>query len=629
MNLRHVKLLKEDDKTWHVHNVRTGDRFHVAKNGLSDGLTRQIAQHFAEGGEVEGDSPQASPDEQAFMAAAELPGKTGQEMRGRIGDALQAQRTRGPGLLRSLGQDLEAGTAPFTDPIANIIKAKEGERGEALNREAGNALSDFGRDLSAGSGGVGNLLQNPFQSAIQAGEEKNSARGLVSNAVGPNGLPTVPPGAGGGQPGATAAPAPGQPTPGQPQPPSQPGAGGGMGGMSAFDKAIRESGKAESESIDKRTDIASKMAAEHLKLQQDYQKQQADTSAHWEELAKKNLADIDKTQKELASGNIDPHHWWNTRNTGQKIATTIGMILGGIGQAFGGGPNATLQMVNKAIDQDIDAQKANLGKKQSLLSGYLSQGHSIQQAENLVRAHQLAAVTGQMEMVASKYGGPQAQAIAQAMKAQIGKGVYEETMKAHMLGGQAALQGLQIQATKQNMALQTQQMKLLGATLGGGQVDPRAIALLPKEVQEKLVNMPDGSYATAKTPKDAEDVRTTQEATDVLTKKLQRYGQLLQANPHGISSALTPKEFQEAKSLRNSMLTDLNGLSGLKRFTHEENEIFQGRIPDITNFKFRSAGDVAAIQELDKEIREKVGASNRSFLNLPTPKGTKSQERYP
>jgi hypothetical protein len=57
------------------------------------------------------------------------------------------------------------------------------------------------------------------------------------------------------------------------------------------------------------------------------------------------------------------------RASASKAMAGIGMILSGIGAGLTHGPNLAAQFITKQIDQDIDAQKANLGKKENLL-GY-------------------------------------------------------------------------------------------------------------------------------------------------------------------------------------------------------------------------------------------------------------------
>lgn len=70
----------------------------------------------------------------------------------------------------------------------------------------------------------------------------------------------------------------------------------------------------------------------------------------------------------LEQGKIDPNHYWQTGEH-SKNAAAIGGILSGIGQIFGQGRiqnNGALDALNRGIDRDIDAQKANQGTNLTL-----------------------------------------------------------------------------------------------------------------------------------------------------------------------------------------------------------------------------------------------------------------------
>lgn len=102
-----------------------------------------------------------------------------------------------------------------------------------------------------------------------------------------------------------------------------------------------------------------------------------DTKKHIDDLAimSANLDNIigvnnGNSKKELDRINAtkeDPNHYWNSKSTGGKIAAGIGIILGGLGQGLAmWGPhgnkqatNVALDQIDKAIHDDIDAQKAN------------------------------------------------------------------------------------------------------------------------------------------------------------------------------------------------------------------------------------------------------------------------------
>ncbi|MGD0331148.1 MAG: hypothetical protein ABSB40_12035 [Nitrososphaeria archaeon] len=73
-------------------------------------------------------------------------------------------------------------------------------------------------------------------------------------------------------------------------------------------------------------------------------------------------AELRKKIATVQAQQIDPDHWWNQKSTGSKIAAGIGIILGGAGAGLQrrGGENPAMQVINRAVDQDIDAQKTNI-----------------------------------------------------------------------------------------------------------------------------------------------------------------------------------------------------------------------------------------------------------------------------
>lgn len=117
-----------------------------------------------------------------------------------------------------------------------------------------------------------------------------------------------------------------------------------------------------------------------------------------------------QTWKEVSEGKIKP--FWEGKSTGQMISGVIGIILGGIGSGLTGGPNSAILMLNKAIDQDLEVQKQNLGKKQSLLSENLRSQGSLISAMNSTRLQMQAMHQGQLTKMAQESGNPVIQARA-------------------------------------------------------------------------------------------------------------------------------------------------------------------------------------------------------------------------
>lgn len=104
---------------------------------------------------------------------------------------------------------------------------------------------------------------------------------------------------------------------------------------------------------------------------------------------------------QVASGQIDPNHWWDSKSTGSKIFTAIGMILTGAGSQAG-------QSIDDAINRDIDAQKSNLNNKQTLLGKYMDMYKSLPEAEAAARLTMHAATEGLINQQAAKLGSQNA-----------------------------------------------------------------------------------------------------------------------------------------------------------------------------------------------------------------------------
>ena len=72
-----------------------------------------------------------------------------------------------------------------------------------------------------------------------------------------------------------------------------------------------------------------------------------------------DMAAIQRQQDALANINttVDPNRYFASMSTGGKIATALGLVLGGIG-AGNDGVNRAVGVIDNAINRDVEAQKA-------------------------------------------------------------------------------------------------------------------------------------------------------------------------------------------------------------------------------------------------------------------------------
>lgn len=110
--------------------------------------------------------------------------------------------------------------------------------------------------------------------------------------------------------------------------------------------------------------------------------------------------------QDLKSGHIDPNHYWNDKTTGGKVASAIGLILGGIGGGLLGQENPALRFLNAQIDRDIESQKADLGRKESVYSANLKMLGNAQDAENMSRAFYKDLYANKIEEAMTKSQSP-------------------------------------------------------------------------------------------------------------------------------------------------------------------------------------------------------------------------------
>lgn len=106
---------------------------------------------------------------------------------------------------------------------------------------------------------------------------------------------------------------------------------------------------------------------------------------------------------------VNPDHYWSSQTVPAKIAAGLGMILGGLGAAATGGHNMAMDVINKAIDRDMEAQKSGQEKAMNLWKMNREATQDELQANLMTRNQLLTAVEAKTKMFAASMGGPEAQ----------------------------------------------------------------------------------------------------------------------------------------------------------------------------------------------------------------------------
>ena len=143
--------------------------------------------------------------------------------------------------------------------------------------------------------------------------------------------------------------------------------------------------------------VAAESKAGLLSAQQDMQAnaaRRADLMAQ----TKQSQAKIQSKLDELEAQGVDPNHYWREQSTGSKIAAGILVGFGGFAQGMNahlGGHNAALDIINGAIERDVDAQKTNLQQHLGILGKRMeATSEGFQQQDALLKAEQDSIATG-------------------------------------------------------------------------------------------------------------------------------------------------------------------------------------------------------------------------------------------
>lgn len=154
--------------------------------------------------------------------------------------------------------------------------------------------------------------------------------------------------------GGIAAQQPQQPQSQQPQQP-QPGSYGA--GVQESEAGIKGQSAAESEGAKAQAQIMKDQAGAVNQLMIDHK-------------AKVNEIETERKamMQDYLNGHIEPNRFMGKQDTMGKLMTGVGLALGGLGSGLTGGPNQALEFLNRQIDRDIESQRADLGKRQTLLS---------------------------------------------------------------------------------------------------------------------------------------------------------------------------------------------------------------------------------------------------------------------
>jgi hypothetical protein len=254
-----------------------------------------------------------------------------------------------------------------------------------------------------------------------------------------------------------------------------------------------------------------------------------------------------------------------------------------------GQPNQAIALMNKFIDNDIDAQKANLGKESTLYSMALKKYGNVQAADAYAKLYATNTLQTQLQMSAARSGSDQAKAQAQMLSGQL------EAQKAPLMN-QIALLNTQARGTG-----------MTGSGQGGLAPQEAASLFLQKpEMQAKHVNV-NGRIYFAGDAGEAKELRKSEGEYKGVVDNLKQLEDMAKTGTN-----LSPEQRAIAKSLMARVSTGLVSINGFNRFTDMDDKTMREMFSDPNEFKTIFSGNSAThslLQGLAKKMEDQREAA--------------------
>lgn len=400
-----------------------------------------------------------------------------------------------------------------------------------------------------------------------------------------------------------AAPRPAAPPPPPPPPSGLPAFPSGSGALTELNKGLAEqrAGLAAQVEVEKQRDAAlMQLQDRHIAEMQAMEAQHAEQAALHQRRA-------DDLFQATLNAKVDPNRVWATADIGQRVAAGIGILLSGIGSGLGGGPNMALQVIDRTIDRDIDAQKTNLEHQKGLLSYYLQQGRDMMSAHALAKADLKDMLAAQVTRVSAEFGGQEAAARAQMVGGQL---------RTEAAGKRQEIMARDFQMKAQRMALgmEMEKGRLMSQFAAMGKAGQAGmVELMPKDARERTVKRPDGSIGIAADDTAAKKYREASQATDKMRRTLQRYRAVLDSGHPWIPSGAGGDQ-QTAKALRAELILNLKDMNTLGALQPGELALIEPMVPDITDSFTRDKTLNQGMDALGHTIEDRVNSNLQAFL---------------
>ena len=279
--------------------------------------------------------------------------------------------------------------------------------------------------------------------------------------------------------------------------------------------------------------------------------------------------EIDAATDDIRKGHINPNAYFENKSVPSKIATAIGLVLGGISSGQTGQPNPALAFLQAQTERDIAAQKANLDNKHNLLSALQHQYGDTVTAEHMFRAiranqtaEQLAEATAKAGSPMAKAAGMQAYGLLKQQASQYAQLANLNGLKASLFGGQLPPEEADAHANAYLRAARV--------------IDPKGA----EEVQKQYVP----GVGVAKVPLSEKNRQELLDKTEMMNA-LQEARNYLESHK-GFGAIPGTADYAKGQAIQARFQLAQGKFSDINRYTPEVAKIYKIANPDLTGTHF-------------------------------------------
>lgn len=450
----------------------------------------------------------------------------------------------------------------------------------------------------------------PFLTAAGTPEAEQLAAEAPPAAASPAAVPSPPgnlvelPGHGGGPPAPPPAAPGGAAMPGGaslsfPALPGYPSAG--------LERGVRSMVQTGREGAQLQAEAQAQQAADLTKVYQEHQAGLDDIKGRWQAEHTGVMGEYASAVNDVRNSRVDPSRFWSTRTGGQKVSAVIGMILGGIGSGLTGQPNAALAVIDRAIDRDIEAQKAEMGQKNNLVSMLYQKLGTVDAAANMARMYLSADVAAKVGLAGARAGTTQARATAKLLEshlqeqalgpmAQIINGKYQADIARYNMTWNQRLMQWTMNQSGSGPGGQTYLPSLASPPMGKEMMD---VPGMLKDRSERSVIGPGGRQFIAYTADAAKGAREKLAAQDELEGTINQLDRIRQQVKSKIMPTTTAANLYD--KYRSALTFNYMNAHGLKRLSEEDIKKIDAVAPDKLDSFLRGA---AGFEPLRRAVYE-------------------------